>query len=170
MRVFCTLEGERHPKHPVHRGVHLRVHLGDSSNCREEKQLNPRRGKSWARAKHRSGGGRPPPFYPLGAPKVFGVVSAPTRSFSACAPKKVFGVVPAHTLSPKVLIMHSIAISIPEIANRTKTRIASPCADRPGSENLDRQRDRASYGARILGAVKIVWLRGSNSRGTVLRQ
>src|SRR5215831_4412568 len=95
MRVFCTLEGERHPKHAVHRDVHLRVHLGDSSNSRKEKQLNPRRGETWARAKHRSGLERP-------------------RFSSACAPKKVFGVVPAHTLSRKVRIMHSIAIPIPQ--------------------------------------------------------
>ena len=55
-------------------------------------------------------------------------------------------------------------------ANRTKTRIASPSAARPGAEELDRQRDRSGYGARILGAIRIVWLQGGNFRGTVLRQ
>ena len=66
--------------------------------------------------------------------------------------------------------MHSLAISIPQNANRTKTRIASPSAARPGAEELDRQRDRSGYGARILGAIRIVWLQVGNFRGTVLRQ
>src|SRR5215472_313694 len=105
MRVFCTLEGERHPKHTVHRGVHLRVHLGDSSNSRKENHLNARRGEIWAHAKHRSGLERPP-------------------FFSACAPKKAFGVVPAHWLSPKVRIMHSLAISIPKMP--TAPKLVSP--------------------------------------------
>ena len=86
---FLHVEGERHLKHAVHRGVHLYVHLGDSSNSRNEKQLNTRHGEFWARAKHRSGLERP-------------------RLSLHGAPKGSSGVVPAHSFGFKASRLHTL--------------------------------------------------------------
>ena len=86
--------GERCKKHRVHHVVHLRVHLSEPSNSRKKRKLNTRRCEFWARAKHRSGLERP-------------------HFFISGAPKKVFGVVPAHTRTRKVSTMQMSAISIP---------------------------------------------------------
>jgi hypothetical protein len=86
--------GERCATHAVHPVVHPRVHPSNSDNSRKEENLDARRCEFWARSKHRSGLERP-------------------HLFAACAPKKVFGVVPAHTCARKVCTMQMSAISIP---------------------------------------------------------
>ena len=87
------LTGERLPKLAVHHVGHTRVHLTDSVSHRGTKQFAATRYSFWARS-GRGGLERP-------------------RFFVACAPKKVFGVIPAHTCARKVSTMQMDAISIP---------------------------------------------------------
>ena len=94
LALFSTKRGERCFTYAVHRVVHSCVHQSDSSKSRKEKKLSARRCAFWAAAW--AGGG----------------LERPTFLF-ARAPKKVCRVVPAHTLSPKVRIMHTFAIPIP---------------------------------------------------------
>lgn len=93
-KLLLAKHGERCGKHAVHRVVHPRIHLSESSNSPNEKNLNTRRCVFWARARHRSELERP-------------------HLFAACTPKKVLGVVPAHTRARKVSTMQMSAIPIP---------------------------------------------------------
>ena len=91
---FLRVTGERCATHAVHPIVHLHVHLSASSNSRKKKKLHARAYAFWAAAWARGGLERP-------------------HFFSACAPKKFVGVVPAHTRAPKESMMQMSAISIP---------------------------------------------------------
>lgn len=93
-RLSLAKRGERSGKHAVHRIVHPRVHPGESSKSRREEKLDAQRCEFWAHARHGSGLERP-------------------RLFAACAPKRVLGVVPAHTRARNVSTMQVSAISIP---------------------------------------------------------
>lgn len=91
---FLRVTGERCATHAVHPVVHPRVHPSNLDNSRKEKNVDALRREFWARAKHRSGLERP-------------------HFFLACAPKKVFRVVPAHTCARKVCTMQMCAIPNP---------------------------------------------------------
>jgi hypothetical protein len=88
--ILCIVPAQRCAKRAVHSLGYHRVQLTDSVNHSRIKRFGAAHCHSWAR----DGLERP-------------------RFFLACAPKKVFGVVPSHTRGRKVSTMQMPAISIP---------------------------------------------------------